>query len=295
MFAFFQTTNAAESTEQGLEVAQQFMKDLITWSIDFAPRILGAIILLFIGSRIIKILMKAFEKGMEKRSMEPSLKGFLKSLLNGLLRVSLWITVIQILGVNATSLVAIIGAAGLAVGLALQGTLQNFAGGVIILLLKPFKTGQWIKAAGYSGVVKEIQIFTTHLKGWDGKLYIIPNGQLANSSLTNYSAEPVIRMDFTFGVAYGSDADKVKSVLRGIADADERILDDPGPVIVISNLGESSVDFAFRVWAKQGSDFWGAYMSINETVYKKFNEEGIQFPFPQLDVNVKNPTTNPVV
>jgi len=231
--------------------------------------------------------MKLFVKAMDNRQMDPSLKGFLKSLLNGLLRVSLWITVIQILGVSATSFVAILGAAGLAVGLALQGTLQNFAGGVIILLLKPFKVGQWIKAAGYSGIVKEVQIFTTHLKGWDGKLYVIPNGQLANSSLTNYSAEPVIRMDFTFGVAYGTDADKVKAVLKDIADADERILDDPKPVIIISNLGESSVDFAFRVWAKQGGDFWGAYMSLNETVYKRFNDEGIQFPFPQLDVNLK--------
>jgi len=190
-------------------------------------------------------------------------------------------------GIEMTSFIAILGAAGLAVGMALSGTLQNFAGGVIILILKPFKVGDFIDAQGYMGTVKEIQIFNTVLKTPDNKTIIIPNGGLSTSSLTNFSAEAHRRVDFTFRIVYGDKFEQAKEILEKIITEDNRIFKDPKPVIVLHSLGDSSVNVVVRVWA-EASDYWNIYFDTNLKVYNAFNNEGINIPFPQMDVHVHN-------
>lgn len=189
------------------------------------------------------------------------------------------------LGVEMTSFVAILAAAGLAVGMALSGTLQNFAGGVMLIIFKPFKVGDVIDAQGYIGSVKEIQIFNTILKTPDNKTIIIPNGGLATSSMTNFSTEATRRVDFTFGIGYDDDIDKSRAVIEGLIKADSRIFTDPAPVIVVSELADSSVNFTVRVWANSG-DYWGIFFDLTEQVKKAFDKEGISIPYPQTDVHV---------
>jgi len=197
----------------------------------------------------------------------------------------LLVSVVGMVGLEVTSFIAIIGAAGLAIGLALQGTLQNFAGGVIILLLKPFKVGDFIDGAGHSGTVKEIQIFNTFMKTGDNKTIIIPNGQLANSSVTNYSTEPTRRVDWTFGIGYGDNTSEARTVLLDLIKADSRIKSDPEPFIAVSELADSSVNFVVRVWV-DSADFWGVFFEMNEKVYNTFSEKGLNIPYPQMDVHV---------
>ncbi|WP_462247508.1 mechanosensitive ion channel family protein [Ekhidna sp.] len=251
----------------------------------YGPKVVVALITLIIGLWIIGIMTRGIGKAMDKRNVDPSLAPFLKSLIGTIFKVMLFVSVIGMVGVEATSFVAILGAAGLAVGLALQGTLQNFAGGVIILLLKPFKVGDVIDAAGYIGSVHSIQIFNTFLKTPDNKTIIIPNGTLANSSMTNYSSEPRRRVDWTFGVGYGDDTQKTRDTLMELINADERILKDPEPFIAVSELADSSVNFVVRVWV-EGADYWGVFFEMNEKVYNKFNEVGLNIPYPQMDVHV---------
>ena len=188
-------------------------------------------------------------------------------------------------GVEMTSFIAILAAAGLAVGMALSGTLQNFAGGVMILIFKPFKIGDFIDAQGYLGVVKEIQIFNTIITTPDNKTIIIPNGGLSNSSMTNYSTEEKRRVDWTIGIAYGDDVDKARAVIKRLCDEDSRIIKDPEVFIAVSELADSSVNFAVRVWVK-APDYWGVFFDLNENVYKTFGNEGLNIPFPQMDVHV---------
>lgn len=268
------TTEAAKYTEVAIE---------LIWK--YGPGIVAAIITLIAGLWIIGIITRAFGREMEKKNMDPSLRPFLKSMLSAVLKVMLFISVIGMIGVQATSFVAVLGAAGLAVGLALQGTLQNFAGGVIILLLKPFKVGDWVDAAGYAGTINSIQIFNTYLKTPDNKTIIIPNGQLANSSMTNYSTEARRRVDWTFGVGYGDSTEKTRETLMSLINADERILKDPEPFIAVSELGDSSVNFVVRVWVESG-DYWGVFFDMNENVYNKFNDVGLNIPYPQMDVHL---------
>ena len=191
------------------------------------------------------------------------------------------------LGIETTSFVAILGAAGLAVGLALQGGLANFAGGVLILIFKPFKVGDFIDAQGHAGVVSEITVFTTVLKTPDNKTIIIPNGALSNGSMVNYSTEEKRRVDMVFGIGYGDDIAKAKQVLKRIVDEDERVLKDPAPQIVVAELADSSVNFNFRVWCT-GSDYWSIYFDMNEKVKLEFDKEGVSIPFPQRDVHLYN-------
>ncbi len=251
----------------------------------YAPTVLGALVVLVIGLWVISLITKGFGRMMKKKDTDPSLQGFLKSMVSILLKVLLFISVMGMVGIEATSFIAILGAAGLAVGLALQGTLQNFAGGVIILLFKPYKVGDFVDGAGHMGTVKEIKIFTTILNTPDNKIIIIPNAQLSNSSLTNFSAMETRRVDFTFGIAYGDDYDKAKKVLLELINADDRILKDPEPFIALSELADSSVNIVVRVWAK-GADYWGIYFDMNEKVYKNFTGAGLNIPFPQMDVHV---------
>lgn len=252
---------------------------------DYGPRVIGAIVVLVLGLWIIKLITKAFGRMMKKRDTDPSLQGFLKSLVSILLKVLLFVSVMGMVGIEATSFIAIIGAAGLAVGLALQGTLQNFAGGVIILLFKPYKVGDYIDGAGHSGTVTDIKIFTTVLTTPDNKVIIIPNAQLSNASLTNYSTMEDRRVDFTFGIAYGDDFDKAKEVLLRIINDDDRIMKEPEPFIALSELADSSVNIVVRIWAK-GADYWGLFFDMNERVYKAFSSEGLNIPFPQMDVHL---------
>jgi len=251
----------------------------------YGPRLVASIAVLIIGSWIIKIIVQAADKGMVAGGVEPSLIPFLLGVVGILLKVMLIISVLGMLGVEMTSFIAVLGAAGLAVGLALSGTLQNFAGGVMIFLFKPFKVGDVIDAQGYIGTVSEIQIINTVLKSPDNKTIIIPNGSLSTSSMTNYSTEATRRVDWTIGVAYGDDLDKARSVIKQLCNQDERILKEPEVVIAVSELADSSVNFAVRAWVKS-SDYWGVYFDMNENVYKTFNEVGLNIPYPQMDIHV---------
>tara|TARA_B100000809_G_scaffold266892_2_gene332629 strand:+ start:2503 stop:3321 length:819 start_codon:yes stop_codon:yes gene_type:complete len=254
---------------------------------EYGLKLLGAIAVWIIGAMIIKSMNKAFGKALDKSNTDASLKPFLKSIVGVLLKALLVITVLTMLGVEMTSFVAILGAAGLAVGLALSGTLQNFAGGVMILIFKPFKVGDVIDAQGYLGSVAEIQIFNTYLKTPDNKTIIIPNGGLSTSSMTNYSVEKFRRVDFTFGVGYGDSTEKTREVLNGLIAADKRILSggNHDPFIAVSGLGDSSVDFTVRVWV-EAVNYWGVFFEMNENVYNTFNKEGLNIPYPQMDVHV---------
>jgi small conductance mechanosensitive channel len=235
---------------------------------------------------IIKWMVKKIDKVMEKRETDDSLKPFLRSLFGALLKTLLIISVLGMLGVEMTSFIAILGAAGLAVGMALSGPLQNFAGGVVILLFKPYRVNDFIEAQGYTGVVKEIQIFTTILLTPDNKTVIIPNGSLATGSLINYSAEPTRRVDFSYGIAYGDSVQKAREIIMGVIATDDRILKDPEPFIGLGELADSSVNLSTRVWVKT-EDYWGVFFTMNEKVYEALDQGGISIPFPQVDVHMQ--------
>ena len=253
----------------------------------YGPKLIGAIVVWIIGGIVIKTLVKGFDKLLGKRDVDASLKPFLKGVVGSLLKVMLVISVLTMLGIEMTSFVAILGAAGLAVGMALSGTLQNFAGGVMLLIFKPFKNGDVIEAQGHIGLVSEIQIFNTILKTPDNKTIIIPNGGLSNGSMTNYSTEEKRRVDWTFGIAYGDDTTKAKEVMMNLMKEDSKILKDAGnePFVAVSELGDSSVNFAVRAWVK-GADYWDVYFGMNEKIYNTFSKEGLNIPYPTMDVNV---------
>lgn len=263
------------------ELMPQFL-DLI---FEYGPKLVGAILVLIFGFWIVKALSNGFKRLLEIREIDPSLKPFLVSLVSMLLKVILVISVLTTMGIEMTSLVAILGAAGLAVGMALSGTLQNFAGGVMILLFRPFKVGDFIDASGYAGSVHAIQIFNTILKTPDNKTIIIPNGGLSTSSMTNYSTEPKRRVDWTVGIGYGDDVDHAKAVIKKLTDADSRIHKDPEVFIAVSELADSSVNFTVRAWVN-AEDYWGVHFDMNENIYKTFAKEGLNIPFPQMDVHV---------
>jgi small conductance mechanosensitive channel len=265
---------------------EEMLSQLIALAIEWGPKVLGAIVVLIIGLWVIKRVSKGLSKALDKRDYDPSLKPFLKSILNLLLKVMLVISVFGMVGIEMTSFVAVLGAAGLAIGLALSGTLQNFAGGVMILTFKPFKVGDWVDTQGHSGSVKAINIINTILKTGDNKTIVIPNGGLFNDSLTNYSTEEKRRVDWTIGIGYGDDYDKAKSVLMGLIKLDERIINDPAePFIALAELADSSVNLTMRCWVN-ASHYWAVKFDMNEKIYKTFPKEGLNIPFPQMDVHV---------
>jgi small conductance mechanosensitive channel len=259
----------------------------VGYLVEYGPNVLLAILTLIIGLWIIKILSKGFSKAMDKADLEASLKEFLLSLVGILLKVLLVISVVSMLGVQMTSFIALLAAAGLAVGLALQGSLANFAGGVLILLFKPFKVGDFIDAQGYMGTVNAIQVFNTILKTPDNKTIFMPNGNLSNGSLTNFTTEETRRVDWLFGIGYGDDLKKAKDILNDLIKKDSRIKNDPAPLVVVSELGDNSVNFTVRVWV-QSSDYWGVFFAMQENVKLTFDAQGISIPFPQRDVHVYN-------
>lgn len=258
---------------------------LTSLAVTYGLRVVSALVALVIGLYIVNLVVKLIGKVLERSDTAPSLVGFVRSLVSILLKIMVYITAIGMLGVEMTSFIAILGAAGLAVGMALSGTLQNFAGGVMILFFKPFKVGHFIEAQGYSGTVKEIQIFITILTTPDNKTVMIPNGPLATGSLINYSAQATRRVDWTFGIAYGDDLDKAYEVLKKFIAEDERILKEPEPFMALHTLADSSVNIVVRVWVN-AADYWGVYFDMNERVYRNFEKEGLSIPFPQMDVHV---------
>ena len=259
--------------------------DLILY---YGPKLVGAILVWIIGSLLIKALVKAFDRLLTKREIDASLKPFLKGVVSILLKITLAISVLGMLGIEMTSFIAILGSAGLAIGLALSGTLQNFAGGIIILIFKPFKFGDFIEAQGHAGIVSEIQIFNTILKTVDNKTIIIPNGGLSTSSMINYSAEDKRRVDWKFSISYGDKTEEAKEILLKLMKEDVRILNTPEePFVALSELADNSVNFAVRAWVNT-PNYWAVFFDMNEKVYSTFSKEGLRIPYPQMDVHLHN-------
>lgn len=271
---------------QQISVANDYLDKITNLGYEYIPKLIGAIIVLIIGLWVSKLITKKFRQTLEKSKIDQSLVPFLSSLVNIVLKILVAITVMGMVGIQMTSFVAILGAAGLAIGLALSGTLQNFAGGVIILILKPFKIGDLIEAQGFLGVVKEISVFSTILNTLDNKLVIVPNGPLSTGALVNYSAEPIRRVDWTFGIAYGDNVDNFKKAINQFISEDNRILQEPAGFIGLSELGDSSVNFTVRAWVNT-ADYWGVFFDMNEKVYTKFPDYDLNIPFPQMDVHVQ--------
>jgi small conductance mechanosensitive channel len=253
--------------------------------VSYGFKLIGAVLALIIGFWVVGRIKSALVKIMEKRDVEPSLRFFLKSFLSIALKILVVITVLGMVGFQMTSFIAMLGAAGLAVGLALQGTLQNVAGGVIILLFKPFKVGDFIEAQSYMGTVREIQIFNTILTTVDNKVVIIPNGGLATGSLINFSKMDTRRVDWVFGIAYGDKYEKAETIIRNLIEKDERILQDPESFIALSKLNNSSVDIVVRCWV-ESVNYWPVFFDMNKNIYNTFAAEGISIPFPQMDVHL---------
>ena len=266
-----------------------FLAKMIDLGISVGSKILLAIVVFLVGRWIVRRLNKLLAKILEKRHVEASLSTFVKSLVNITLTLLLIIVVIGVLGIETSSFIALFASAGVAIGMALSGTLQNFAGGVMILLFKPFKVGDTIEAQGQSGTVREIQIFNTIMATPDNKIIIIPNGGLSTGLMKNYSREATRRVDWEFGIAYGDDYTKARAVIARLLDADGRVLKDPAYFIALTSLGESSVNIVVRAWVNAG-DYWGVYFDMNEKVYKTFAEENLNIPFPQLDVHLHGKT-----
>jgi len=258
---------------------EHYQKILTDALVKYTPKVLAALALLIIGWWVIGLIMKMFRRFLAKKDMEPSLQKFLVDLAGWALKILLIVTVISQLGVATTSFAAIIGAAGLAIGLALQGSLANFAGGVLIMIFKPFKVGDLIEAQGVLGTVKEIQIFTTKLVSPENKLIIIPNGELSNGTITNYTAEGKIRVDMVFGVSYDADIKQVKELLLQVVSAHPKVLKDPPPTVNVLELAESSVNFAVRPWTKP-EYYWDVYFDITEQVKLALDRAGIEIPYP---------------
>lgn len=262
----------------------KFFEQLCLWGLDAAQSILGAIIIYIVGRYIINLIKRLMNAMMERRKMDPTIRSFLSSFINILLTILLLITVVSTLGVNTTSFAALLASAGVAVGMALSGNLQNLAGGIVILLFKPYKVGHYISAQGIEGVVKEIQIFHTIVTTVDNKEVYVPNGALSSGTVVNYSANPLRRVDLTFSVEYGIDVNMVRNVLLGVASRDDRILREPAPFVALAELSDSSIDFVVRLWV-DAANYWDVFFDMKENVYAEFNKQGISFPFPQLTVH----------
>lgn len=268
-----------------MENLNNYTDQVISLGIEYAPKLAGAILVLIIGWIIINAAVKFLRNMMRKREVDESLIPFLASMFNVALKVMLLISVAQMVGIQATSFVAVIGAAGLAIGLALQGSLANFAGGVLILLFRPYKVGDVIEAQGVIAAVHAIQIFNTILKTYDNKTIIIPNGALSNDKIINYSTEETRVVEWVFGIGYPDDIDKAKEVIKDVIFTDDRVLEKDDPFINVAELGDNSVNIKVRARVK-GSDYWGLFFMGMEGVKKAFDKNDINIPYPQRDVHV---------
>ena len=267
-------------------IVQDGLHALTELTVGFIPKLLIAILILWVGMKLAKMLKKLIVRTLEKRNAEPSLQTFLGSLVDVLLKAMIIIMAMDVIGIKATSFIALLGAMGLAIGMALQGTLQNFAGGVIILLMKPFKVGDYIECGSYKGYVRGIRIFNTTIQPFNGRTIIVPNSELSNKSIINHTKEPVIRLDIVASVAYGTDLDRAKEVLLQVINDEPLILHEPKePVVAVSELGNSSVDFSMWMWVNT-EDYWTVWLRIRENIYKALYANHITIPFPQLDVHL---------
>lgn len=257
----------------------------------YGVKILAAIAIFFIGRIVAKWLRRLIKSIMEKNKADALISGFVSNLVYIGLMVFVVLASLGQLGIETTSFIAVIGAAGLAIGLALQGTLANFAAGFLLVIFKPFKVGDFIEGAGVAGTVEMIESFTTTLKTGDNKIVIIPNAQLSNNNIINYSAKDTRRVDMVFGVSYDADIKQVKEVLTAVVNSDQRVLTDPAPLIAVSELADNSVNFNVRVWGKT-SDYWGILFSMTEAVKLQFDAAGIGMPYPQRDVHLYDHTAS---
>nr|WP_265090356.1 mechanosensitive ion channel domain-containing protein [Kangiella spongicola] len=279
------TTEAADGIGINIEDISGWPELAMDYAMIYLPKLAVALVILIVGLILIKVLLGGMKKMFKIKNFDTTLETFLLSLTGILLKIILGITVVSTLGVQMTTFVALLGAAGLAIGMALSGTLQNFAGGVMLLIFRHYKVGDWVEMQGYSGTVKEIQIFNTILKTPDNKTIIIPNSPISTDSLVNYSTEPKRRVDFTLGIGYDDDIDAAKKVILDVIKADERVHKDPEPFIAVAELADSSVNFTLRVWVDSG-DYWGVYWDNLEAFKKALDANGISIPYPQRDVHM---------
>ena len=255
--------------------------------VDFGIKVLIALVIFFVGRLVAGMIARGLRRVMQTQQVDKILETFVSNLVYWTVMIFVIIAAINQIGIETTSLIAVMGAAGLAVGLALQGSLSNFAAGVLIVVFRPYRVGDFVEAAGISGVVQQVQILTTILKTGDNKQIIVPNSQIMGSIITNYSANDQRRIDMVVGVSYDDDLDKVKATLEALIAAEERILDDPECTIAVSELADSSVNFVVRPWVNT-ADYWGVKFDLTEAIKKRFDKEGISFPFPQQDVHLYN-------
>lgn len=269
-----------------METVEKYAEKFADIIIIYGARVVAAIAVLIIGLWVIRRVVKAIAKRMEKAELDISLRPFLQTLISVVLKIVLFITVATMVGVQMTSFVAILGAAGLAIGLALQGSLSNFAGGILILILKPFKVGDFINDGSNAGHVREIQIFYTYITTFQNEEIIIPNGKLSNNAVKNSTYHDKRRLDMLFGISYGDNMDKAMGLLHDIVKADDRILTDPSPVIFVETLNNSSVDIKVRMWTVI-ENYWAVYVDMTGKVKASFDANDITIPFPQRDVHMR--------
>ena len=267
------------------EEAPAILDKIQAIGIEYGAKVIGALLILIIGMWVVKLIKKTVIRLMEKKDVDPTLVSFLAALVSVALKVFVIVAALGKLDIKTASFVAVLGAAGLAIGLAMQGSLANFAAGVLMIIFKPFSIGDFIEAGGSTGAVVDISIFTTIINSPDNKKIIVPNAQVMGGSITNFGANGTRRVDLVAGIGYGDDIDKAKTVLEGILAADKRILKDPAPTIAVVELADSSVNLVVRPWV-DGADYWGVYFDTTETIKKRFDEEGISIPFPQQDVHL---------
>jgi small conductance mechanosensitive channel len=270
---------------------QEWVEGLIPMLADFGIDLVVAILIFVLGRIAVGLIAGAVRKAMTRGKADPTLVGFVGNIVTGVGMAFVVIATISELGVQTAGLVAVLGAAGLAIGFALQGSLSNFASGVMLLIFRPINVGDYVEAGGTSGSVKDIGIFTTTLHTPDNKKVIVPNAQITSDTITNYSANDTRRVDLVAGIGYGDDIPKAKAVLERIVTEHELTLDDPAPMIELSNLGDSSVDFVVRPWVKT-ADYWRVYFDLTERIKTEFDKEGISIPFPQRDVHLFQETSN---
>ena len=268
------------------EQYQIYYNQAVDFLFEFGPRLIGGIVLLIVGWWLIKQITKLLQKVITKKELDPIVETFALKIVSVVLKVLLFVIVLSQIGVVTTSLAALIGAAGLAVGLSLQGSLSNFAGGVIIFLFKPFKTGDLIEAQGVTGVVTSIQIFQTTVSGVENRTYVIPNGKLSNDVITNYSAEGIIQSNTSIGISYDADIRKAREIMHNIMEAHQQVLKDPKPSVVVTELGDNAVTLRMQPWVDP-ENYFSTRFDLYETVKIKFDEAGIGIPYPQRVVHIK--------
>ena len=263
----------------------QLFEELGDVAVKYAPKLAGALLVLFIGLRLIALVKRGAGRLIDRGDFDPTLKPFFKSVLAITLKAILFITVLGMLGVQMTSLIALLGASGIAIGMALSGTLQNVAGGVVLLILRPFRVGDFIETQGYTGTVKSVGIFHTTLMTGDNKMVILPNAPVSNDPLVNFTSQERRRVELTVGIGYGDDIDKARDIIRRLIDKDERVLQDPEPIIAVSALADSSVNLVVRAWTATG-DYWPVNWHLHEAIKKAFDAGGVNMPYPQTDVHL---------